>query len=65
MGHAHHKGGGGADLGGKRGDFGRMWDWIWTKMRLDLGKRWNVARGRLLICFHEDLEYKSYKHSNI
>jgi hypothetical protein len=33
-------------------------------MRLDLGKCWNVARDGLLICFHEDPTYKSYKHSN-
>lgn len=57
--------GGGADLGGERGDFGRIWGWIWEeKKRLDLGKRWNVARGGLLICFHEDPTCKSYKHSN-
>lgn len=36
---------------------------IWTKVRLDLGKCWDVARRGLLISCAKDLICQSHRHS--
>lgn len=48
---------------GDIGGFIRMRGWFWTKMGLDLGKHWNMARDELFKCYYntKGISCKSYK----
>ena len=35
----------------KAGWFRKMQGWFWAKVRLDLGKHWNIFKMGLLVCF--------------
>jgi hypothetical protein len=40
------------DLGEKQDSFRRTYGWFWAQLGMDLGKRLDVARSGLLICFN-------------